>query len=137
MHIAWIFSPYPSIHWRKITIESKPVIRERDTLIFKESLHFSDGHINTIYRTLYFDSIVINITLGKNVRIPIMDVEMNNMRVVTRFFGWKSRLKQRSAMCRPLESRRRHTCPALKWNGRQFCAEIVKNSHVENMTVRQ
>lgn len=56
----------------------KAVIRERDTLIFKESLHFSDGHINTIYRTLYFDSIVINITLGKNVRIPIMDVEMNN-----------------------------------------------------------
>lgn len=36
-------------------------------------------------------------------------------------------------MCRPLESRCPHTRPALKWNGRQFCAEIVKNIHVENI----
>lgn len=34
-------------------------------------------------------------------------------------------------MCRPLESR--HTRLALKRNERQFCTEIVKNSHVENM----
>lgn len=36
-------------------------------------------------------------------------------------------------MCRPLESRHRHIRPALKWNGCQFCTEIVKNGHVENI----
>lgn len=83
---------------------------------------------------LHFDSIVINITLGKNVRIPIMDVEMNNH--ASRYAVFRLKVAVETTLGHVSTIRKSLSSYTSRFKMERTSilrVKIVKNIHVENI----